>query len=74
MNKPELATIQCAICGKAVDRAEEHWNPTTDEFTYSVFCHGDSESMTLSRAWLQNGQRLGSGVAFSIARLPATSH
>lgn len=59
----------CAVCLRPVEKIEEWWNPSTDEFTYTAYCHGDTETTTFSRSYFITGHELEGGRAFALARL-----
>lgn len=76
---PAFPIIQCAICGKPVDRVtvtRDHYHKTR----ISVVCHGDIDEMVLTDEFLAEIGKEGSdaimnggGVAFGIKHIKLTS-
>ncbi len=61
----QLAAVQCAICQRPIERWRRDWNPCRDEWTYTVQCHGATDTITLGRSWRVSGWTVEGGVAFA---------
>lgn len=54
----------CAICNKPVERMESMYNPMSMAKMFSVYCHGEVESMALPDEYIENCDSIRMGQAF----------
>jgi len=67
-----MLEIQCAICNKTVDKVVREKQHYADKFTYTVHCHGDTDTCELTRYEIENSSgRIEPGYAFGDQRLNA---
>jgi hypothetical protein len=59
----------CAICNKPVESMKSLYNPNSMAKQFFVFCHGESEAVTLSDEYIENCDSVRFGQAF-IDKLP----
>lgn len=70
--RPDPLTIilpLCAICGTEVKSIRKDYNYLRAEVVYTVECHGDRESISLTDYDMMEAHSIEPGIAFSTKRL-----
>lgn len=70
--KPDPLTLilpKCAICGTEVKSIKKDYNYLMAEVVYTVECHGDRETMSLTDYEMMEAHSIEPGIAFSTKRL-----
>lgn len=81
LNKGVMPQITCAICRKEVDRIVVSEVLLEGVITVKAWCHGDTDSMQMTRAELDKIGKAGidaiardGGVAFATKRIAGSEH
>lgn len=70
-----MPKIECAICGRSVEKITVWELPAHTGFQIDVFCHGDKDTMTLTSHQIEGMSKAeyesmwqGTGLAFAMKR------
>jgi uncharacterized Fe-S cluster-containing MiaB family protein len=62
--EPNTPTVTCAKCNKLVDKMITHYNLNNDTRVYTVVCHGEHETTTLTALDMLEAHSISGGMAF----------
>ena len=62
--EPNTPTVTCAKCNKLVDKMITHYNLNNDTRVYTVFCHGEHETTTITALDMLGIDSISGGLAF----------
>lgn len=62
--EPNTPTVTCAKCNKLVDKMIAHYNLNNDTRVYTVVCHGEHETTTLTAKDMMEAHSISGGMAF----------